>query len=645
MTIEKLDMSTPNITDDNVARIAELFPNVVTEGRDENGKLTHVVDFDALKQELSDSIVEGPQERYRLDWPGKREAMLAANTPITKTLRPVREESVDFDTTQNLFIEGDNLDALKLLQETYLGKVKMIYIDPPYNTGKDFIYKDNFTGDKQEYLEDSGQVDEEGGRLVANPESGGRYHSDWLTMMYPRLKLARNLLRDDGVVFISIDDNEASNLTKLCDTLFGSSSFVGKFPWRSRTAKADVPFGVSKDVEWIIAYANSKFFAGREGTRKYHSSEDFADEWRLQDLTTNKDKNERPNSFFSLVNPKDGKSYEANPKRTWAVTKDTFQSYYDAGNIVFPGDYDFLSIKKPAFRVFKATDEQKSLQKYGTKNVRMSVSTYLPEGDVKRNEHGTKRITALFEEPVFSYPKPIELINFFINSVDDKDGIYLDFFAGSATTADSLLTRNLIDGGKRQYILVQLPEKLDPTKSNQKTGAEYCARLGIALKLSELSKERIRRAGKKILEENPERVGKLDVGFRVLKIDSSNMKDVYYAPGELTQGSLLDAVEHIKPDRTAEDLLFQVMLDWGVDLSLPIAREEIDGKIIYWVGDNDLAACFDLKISEDIVKAMAGRKPLRAVFRDDGFGSDDMKINAGQLFAQMTDGHTDMKVV
>jgi len=365
--MEKLNMQSPNLTEENIAYIRARFPGCVSEARDTNGRITLAVDFDLLKQELSDSLVEGAQERYSLNWPGKREALLAANTPIAKTLRPCREESVNFDTTQNLFIEGDNLDALKLLQETYLGRVKMIYIDPPYNTGKDFIYKDNFAEDAAGYLQRSGQKEEDGGRLVANTESNGRYHSDWLSMMYSRLKLARNLLRDDGVIFISIDDKEIGNLRKLGDDVFGAKNFCGIFPWRSRTAKSDVPFGVSSDYEWIVAFAKSEvFIAGKEHERKYHRSDDLDDRWRLSDLTTNKTKDERKNAYFTMINPKNGEEFPANPNRTWSVTKDTFSEYYTKGKIVFPGDYDFLKIKKPAFRVFESEDKNKSLQKYYT---------------------------------------------------------------------------------------------------------------------------------------------------------------------------------------------------------------------------------------------------------------------------------------
>ncbi|RKQ69720.1 adenine-specific DNA-methyltransferase [Litorimonas taeanensis] len=619
--IEKLDMTTPNITDANVARIAELFPNVVTEGRDENGKLTHVVDFDALKQELSDSIVEGPQERYRLDWPGKREAMLAANTPITKTLRPVREESVDFDTTKNLFIEGDNLDALKLLQETYLGKVKMIYIDPPYNTGKDFIYKDNFTGDKQDYLEDSGQVDEEGGKLVANPESNGRYHSDWLSMMYPRLKLARNLLRDDGNFLISLDENEINNARIILDEIFGKTNFVGTIAWESKTKSQNTQGAYNKlqpKVEYILLYtrASGRRFNLRVAGEKAYPEIDEKGKYRLhrQEAMSAQGIRGRETMIYDMleISPPEG--------RQWQVGKETYEKFLSRDDV-------FLDGQTPVFKM-RPGDERGSITEpfWG-----------FFSKDCGTAESAKKELSGLLDGKIHAFDtvKPTQILSDLIFHCTKQGDIVLDFFAGSGSTHNASFVEST-RSGERTVISVQLGNA--STNVELKEASDFDD-------VSQLSKERIRQAGKKVLEENSDQAGTLDVGFRVLKIDSSNMNDVYYAPGELEQGSLLDAVEHIKPDRTAEDLLFQVMLDWGVDLALPITLEVIDGKTVYWVGEDNLAACFDLKITENIIKAMAERKPLRAVFRDDGFGSDDMKINAGQLFAQMTDGHTDMKVI
>ncbi len=652
--MEKLRMHSPNFAEENIERLAELFPHCVTEVSadyaDEHRlektekkicenprNLRMKIDWDLLKQELADYIVEGPQERYRLDWPGKREALLTANAPIAKTLRPCRKESVDFYSTENLFIEGDNLDALKLLQETYLSKIKMIYIDPPYNTGKDFVYKDNFKQSTEEYLQESEQKDEEGNRLVANTNSNGRFHSDWLSMMYPRLKLARNLLKDDVVIFISIDDGEQANVRKLCDEIFGTAAFVGLFPWRSRTAKADVPFGVSNDVEWVIAYGKPDFMAGRPGDRKYNKTSDCEERWRLQDLTTNKTKEERPNSFFTMINPKTGDEYPASETRTWSVTKETFDNYYYQGKIVFPGDYDFLNIKRPAFRVFESEDKAKAQAKYGTDAIRMSISTYLPEKEIGRTEHGSKEIRTLFNQQIFSYPKPSTLIKFFISSLCDKNAIVLDFFAGSSTTAHAVMQLNAEDGGKRKFIMVQLPEETDEKSEAFKAGYKTIA---------EISKERIRRAGKKIKEENATTASNLDIGFRVLKVDSSNMADVYYSPDAVEQNLLSFMTDNIKDDRTSEDLLFQVLLDWGVDLTLPITKETIEGREVFLVDGNALAACFvkNGEITEDFCKELAKRQPLRVVFRDSGLKDDSVKINVEQIFKLMSP-HTEVKTI
>lgn len=633
---DTLDMTSPDFVNENFEKLAQLFPNCVTESA--TGK---AIDFDLLKQELSHDIIEGNKERYRLEWPGKREAIVTANLPTTKTLRPIREDSVDFDTTENLYIEGDNLEVLKLLQESYLGKIKMIYIDPPYNTGKDFVYKDNFTEDKTEHEEESGQRDEYGRRLVANPESSGRYHSDWLTMMYPRLKLARNLLTDDGAIFISLDDTEEHNLKKMCDEIFGTKSLVGTFPWRSRTAKADVPFGVSKDVEWVICYGKVEFLAGRSGTRKYYESDDFDEKWRLQDLTKNTTKEERPNSYFDLINPKNNDSYPASETRTWSITPDTFPDYYKKGKIVFPGDYDFLNIKKPAFRVFESEDKAKALAKYGTEEVRMSISTYLPENEVGRTEHGSKEIKNLFKKPVFPYPKPTSLLKHFIKSLSDKEAVILDFFSGSGSTADAVIQLNSEDNGCRKFIMVQLPEKLDLDKNEQKVAAEFCVEHNLKLELTEIAKERIRRAAKKIKEETK---AEIDYGFRVYRLDESNMQDVYYKPQDYDQGQLDAFSDNVKPDRSADDLLAQILLDWGLPLSLPIEQVNIAGKHVFKVASNSLYACFDTGIDEAFAKAVAQEKPLRIVFKDSGFKNDTAKENVKQLLKQLSPD-TEMKVL
>lgn len=644
--MDKLKMHSPNLTQDNIDRIREVFPACVMEAKGEDGSIKLAVDFDQLRQELTETIVEGPQERYQLNWPGKREALLAANSPIAKTLRPCREDSVDFDTTENLFIEGDNLDALKLLQQTYLGKVKMIYIDPPYNTGNDYVYSDDFSETSEEYLKRSNQKDEVGNRLVANTVGNGSIHSTWLTMIYSRLRLAKGFLSDDGAIFISIDDHELHNLRKICDEIFGEGSFVATFPWRSRTAKADVPFGVSNDIEWIVCYGNPNFRAGRVGERKYYQSADFPDRWRLQDLTTNKSKEERPNSFFTMVNPRNGEEFASSPIRTWAVTSETFADYYKKGKVVFPGDYDFLNIKRPAFRVFENEDKAKAIAKYGNDEIRMSISTYLPENDVGRTEHGSKEIRDLFGSQVFLYPKPTALIQYFIEAIGDENALVMDFFAGSGTSAQAVLQQNAKDGGKRRFILVQIPEVLSQHNLSQRVPANYCMDNDLPSNICSISKERLRKTGEKIRKSAEFHVLDNDLGFRVLKIDTSNMADVYYAPDALDKAKLDLFVDNIKANRRPEDLLFQVMLDWGVDLALPIAKQSIEGKEVFFVDGNALAACFDAQggVDEAFVKELAKRQPLRVVFRDAGFKDSAAKINVEQIFKLLSPA-TDVKCI
>ena len=630
--MERLKMSTPDLADKNFQKLAALFPNAVTEtitGYDENGKaiIERAIDADVLRQEISAAVVEGNQERYQFTWPDKKKSLALANKPITKTLRLVREKSVGRDgtpgsiDTENIYIEGDNLDALKLLRETYLGQVKMIYIDPPYNTGKDFIYEDNFSQDRDEYLDDSGQFDEDGGQLVQNLESNGRFHTDWLNMIYPRLQIAKDLLSDDGVIFISIDDNEVANLRKVCDDVFGRQNFIACFPWRKRTAKSDVPFGVSQDYEWILSCAKSnKFKAAVEGgNRKYYETPDFPGRpWRTHDMTTHRTASERPNSFFTMINPKNGKEYPCDPNRTWRITKDTFQKYYDAGEIIFPGDYDFLRISRPVARYFKDNDMKKAGDDFGKK----AVSTKLPD-NIGMSQDGTKSITDLFTDKIFNFPKPIGLIVFFSLISSNQDSIILDFFSGSASTAHALMKLNAEDGGHRKFILVQIPEVTPENSEARKAGYEN---------ICEIGEERIRRAGKQIRDEAPATTGDLDVGFRVFKVDSSNMEDVYYSPKDFKQGQMSMLADNIKPDRTPEDLLFQVMLDLGILLSSKIEETIIDGKKVFSVADGYLIACFDHNVTEETVKAIAKKQPFYAVFRDAGMASDSVMTNFEQIF-------------
>jgi adenine-specific DNA-methyltransferase len=693
--MEKLKMHSPNLTQENIRRIMELFPNCVTEVRatTENTESTekdnsnhskssvvkYAIDFDLLRQELSESIVEGPQERYHLNWPGKREALLTANAPIAKTLRPCREESVNFDTTKNLFIEGDNLDALKLLQETYLGKVKMIYIDPPYNTGNDFIYEDDFAENAEEFLKRSNQKDEEGNRLVANTEANGRFHSDWLSMMYPRLKLAKNLLKDDGVIFISIDDYEAPNLRKLCDEIFGTANFVAEFVWKRRVSSAMADNNVSADQDYVICYHKGMLdgFKGIEKDFKRYSNPDNDPRgpWILDNLTVGMNASMRPNQAYDLVDPKTGKVYPFNPNRVWAFIPESMDRMIKEGRIIFPED----TSKRPMQKRFK--NELKS-----TSN---PFSTLMLD-KVGLNTEATRSIQQVMGGNIFDYSKPLSLLVTLIPQVCNGDDIILDFFAGSSVSAHAVIQLNAEDGGNRKFIMVQLPESCDEKSEAFKAGYKTIA---------EISKERIRRAGKKILEELttestenhgknknefsdeadssvssvPSVVKNLDIGFRVLKVDSSNMADVYYMPDAIEQDQLEVFIDNIKPDRTPEDLLFQVLLDWGVDLTLPIRKESVTTESterhgkgeddlsdsssvnsvssvvkksfeVFFVDDNALIACFDDGITEELVKELAQFKPLRVVFCDTRYQSDNDKINVTQIFKQLSPG-TEVKAI
>ncbi len=643
-----------DMVNENLEALKAIFPEAFTEDLSASGDgQASGVDFEVLRQLLGDAVDEG-EEKYGLTWHGKKKARQIALTPSIGTLRPCPEESVDWDTTQNLFIEGDNLEVLKLLQKSYANKVKMIYIDPPYNTGKEFIYPDKYQDNLDTYMRYTGQKGEDGFKVSSNTESSGRFHTNWLNMMYPRLKLARGLLRDDGVLFISIDDNEQSNLVKICNEIFGEEQFVGVFPWRSRTAKADVPFGVSVDVEWVVCYAKPNFVAGRSGNRKYFKSDDYADRWRLQDLTKNTTKDERPNSYFTMVNPRNGDKYPANATRTWSVTKDTFPEYYDRGKIVFPGDYEFLNIKRPAFRVFESEDKAKALKKYGTEDVKMAVSSYLPEKDVGRTEHGSKEIRQLFGAQVFPYPKPSGLIKYFIDNISDPEALVVDFFAGSGTTADAVMQLNAKDKGVRKYILVQLPEPIDSERKEQKTAADFCSKEKLPLRISELAKERIRRAAAKIKKENPEYEG--DLGFKVFKLDSSNIRVWNPDRNDLEQ-TLLEHMEHLVEGRSEEDVLYELLLKRGVELTVPIEErliqttehteytEKEKNISVYSVGYGVLFACLNESINRDEVETLAQgiidwHKELepasdtQVVFRDSAFANDIAKTNMTAILEQ-----------
>ena len=553
-----------------------------------------------------------------------------ANEPVNLTLRPCREESVDFDTTENLYLEGDNLDVLKVLRETYLGRVNMIYIDPPYNTGNDFVYNDDFAQGKEDFEQTSGLFDAEGNQTIdpmqRNTEANGRFHTDWLNMIYPRLKVARDLLTDDGVIFISIDDNEKENLSKICDEIFGEDNFIASFPWRKRTAKTDVPFGISQDHEWIVAYAKSASFLGavQGKERKYFETEDFPGRpWRVHDLTKQTTASERPNSFFTIVNPKTGEKYPANPNATWRITVDTIEDYIAQNRIVFPGDYPFMRISKPVLRYWKEDDEAKAGENFG----KIAVSTLLPES-VGMSLDGTREITNLFNGKIFSFPKPSSLISFFCKICNDQDALILDFFSGSATTAHAVMKLNAEDGGHRKFIMVQLPEVTDEKSEARKAGYNT---------ICEIGKERIRRAGKKVKEEAGQAADGLDTGFRVLKLDSSNMEDVFYTPDKF-EPSLLDSlVDNIKADRSGEDLLFQVMLDLGIELSAKIERKEVAGKEVFSVDDDYLLACFDTDVNETTIEEMAKLLPTHLVIRDASAANDNVLDNFDQIIESYSD--------
>ena len=631
--MDQLKMRSPNLVDSNIEKISALFPNCITETKDENGELKKAIDFDLLKQELSQVIVEGEQERYRLDWVGKKEAILTANAPIAKTLRPCREESVNFDKTENLFIEGDNLEALKLLQENYLGKVKMIYIDPPYNTGKDFIYEDDFAESTSKFFERSNQVDEEGNRLIANTDTNGRFHSDWLSMMYSRLKLARNLLRDDGVIFISIDDNEQANLKKICDEAFGAMNFVECLPVVRSANGLGSKMGFSTNHDYILVYKKeilkNKTFLGMKPSDEYidrFNKEDRYGKYKIDGLFRKKGqgakREESPGCFYPIYyNQKTGEVF----LEKQANLIEIFPKLPNGGDGRWVWSKDFA--KDKMFRIYASEGGTIYLKDYWKDDLRQkprsvfSKTTYL-------TDMATNELTSLFGEKLFSTPKPVGLLFDLLDNVLDKNDIVLDFFAGSSTTAHAVMQLNAEDGGNRKFIMVQLPEKTDEKSEAFKAGYKSIA---------EISKERIRRAGKKIIEDNANKEGieNLDIGFRVLKIDSTNMKDVYYTPDALKQADMLDLASNIKDDRTSEDLLFQVMLDWGLELSLPIERKTVAGKEVFYVAGNSLVACFD-DLTFDVVDEVAKDHPLRFVSAEKAIHLDHDKTNIKERFKQLS---------
>jgi len=617
MVMEKLSMQTTNVVDENIKRIGELFPNCLTERLNDEGKPEMAIDFDQLRQELSKDIVEGSEERYQFTWPDKRNAIRLANAPTTDTLRPCREESVDFDTTQNLYIEGDNLQVLKLLRENYLGKVKMIYIDPPYNTGNDFVYNDNFDQDKQEYVHNSGQYDEEGNQMVTNTESNGRFHTDWLNMIYPRLKVAKDLLSEDGVIFISIDDNEKDNLIKICNEIFGETNFLSTFIWEKRTSRENRKvFSINHD--YIIAFARNRFsFELYRGSLPYtddikkrysNPDNDPRGDWQSVALTVQGGHGTK-SQFYSITTP-GGRIVTVPSGLCWRYTEAKLNELIADGRIYFGTDGNNV----PRLKLFLSEMEQG-----------ITPHTLWKAEEVGTNDSAKRELLNLFDgKSTFDTPKPVHLLTRFIEIANKESEFYiLDFFSGSATTAHAVMQLNAEDGGKRKFIMVQLPEATDEKSEAYKAGYKN---------ICEIGKERIRRAGKKIKKESPLTTQDLDTGFRVLKLDSSNMQDVYYTPAKFNEQKLFD--DNIKPDRTEEDLLFQTMIDLGIELSAKIEKRSIAGKTVWSVSDGYLMACFDEEVNETTITEIARQQPYYFVMRDSSLANDQVADNFEQIWEE-----------
>lgn len=622
--MDRLKMHSVNKIDENIKKIAELFPNTVTEvikGYRDDGSaiIEHTIDFDVLRQELSDFVVEGTEERYQFTWPDKKKSILLANAPIAKTLRPCRDESLHFDSTENLYIEGDNLEALKILQETYLNKIKMIYIDPPYNTGKDFLYEDDFVQNTEEYLANSGQFDSEGNRLVQNTESNGRIHTDWLNMMYPRLQLAKDLLSDDGVIFISIDDNEVDNLTKICNEVFGKRNCIAVL-----TREAIKGGSLSKFLrvvhDYILVYSkdiSNVVFGGIEKEGIVLDQEDekgkYAKGRELNKWGAGSRREDAPGMWFPIPGPNGEKVYPIRndgSEGRWRLGKEKLLKLVNNGDVIFEKREDGTYIVYEKIR-----DNSPKIKQFTT----LFKDEYI-------NAKGTEELKKLFnmERAIFDYSKPVKLIyDLMLMSNVKDDEIVMDFFSGSSTTAQAVMQMNADKGGNRKFIMIQLPEETDQKSEAYKAGYKNICDIG---------KERIRRAGKKILDENPEAKDELDIGFRVLKVDTTNMQDVYYNPTEYKQDMLSELEDNIKPDRTPEDLLFQVMLDLGVLLSSKIEEINLQGKKVFNVADGYLIACFDNDVTSEVITEVAKQQPYYAVFRDSSLANDSVVTNFEQIF-------------
>lgn len=613
--MEKMKMESVDLTKQNIEKIGLLFPNCITESKDEDGNLKKAINFDLLKQMLSSDIVEG-DEAYEFTWVGKKASIVEANKPIRKTLRPYKEESVNWDTTENLYIEGDNLEVLKLLQESYLGKVKMIYIDPPYNTGSDFIYNDDFKISREEYAGEQGEFDDDGNRMFKNTDSNGRFHSDWCSMIYPRLMLARNLLSDDGVIFISIDDNEQENLKKICNEVFGEDNFLAQIVWERAYAPINLKKHFSRSHDFILCYAKNKSLAVNNGLKRSEETDnrysnpdsDPRGVWQSDNLSVGP----AVESNIYPINTPSGRIVEPPAGRSWSLSEKVFYERLHDNRIWFGSDGNGV----PRIKRFMS-----ELKKTGV--TPMTIWKY---GEVGHSQDASKALKDLFDgKMVFDYPKTVDLIKRCIQLYTDKDSIILDFFSGSSTSAHAVMQLNAEDDGKRKFIMVQLLEKTDEKSEAYKEGYKN---------ICEIGKERIRRAGLKILDENKDKEGieNLDFGFRVLKLDESNMVDLYYNPEAYDQKMLSKLRYNIKPNRRDIDIFFGCLLEWGLPLSLPYNSEKIDGCTIHNYNNGDLIACFDKNIPDSVFKEIARRQPLRAVFIDSSFAEIPTKINVGEIF-------------
>ena len=657
--MEKINKQTPDLTSKNIAKITELFPNVITEKEDENGKIIKAVDFDLLKQKLSKNIVEGGDERYRLDWPGKRRSVLKANTPINKTLKPDRDSSVNFDTTENVYIEGDNFEVLKILQESYLGKIKMIYIDPPYNTGKDFVYRDNFKVSKDDYEEELGLKNEEGGRLFKNTDTNGKFHSDWLSMMHERLIIARDLLKDDGVIFISIDDNEVHNLRKICDEIFGEDNFIGMFSVENNPKGRKNGNFISVTNEHCLIYSKNAEITFFKNIVPKHAADMVEDENGDFVRKSGKRVLMGENTLNKLVsNFKSLKHYSAYIKDFDIILKQE-NAIDDIDSILIQNGYSrYITFRNGCFVENTYTKEKfEELFKNGALDIRdskiyekhfsdmMQIKSTLTNNEyeaIVNNEKviykidlkttsAKQQLTELLGGEYFSFPKNISFIKHLISLQQDNSGVILDFFSGSATTAHAVMQLNAEDGGNRKFVMVQIPEQTDEKSEAYKAGYKT---------ITDIGRERIRRAGKKILEENAkklvERKKPLDIGFRTYKVTDSIIQDVYKNPNELKQSDLLELTDNIKKDKAPGDILTSVILDFGLTLDLPIKEEKIGENTIYNVSDGSLVACFDENIDFSIIEEIAKIKPLRVVFRDASFKDDKDRINVETKFKQLS---------